>query len=277
MKRYLLYALFVIVTASAHAQFKMPQPSPTQTITQNFGLGKIELVYSRPSLKGRTVFQQGSDLAPLGQIWRTGANEATRLTFTDAVIINGKQLDTGRYVLYTIPGATEWTVVLNKGIENWGTDGYKEQDDVVRMKVPATTLNENIETFTIQFDELKPESCVLYMMWGKTVVAFPIETRIKDRLRKEVETALASDKKPYWDAANFYYQLDSNYNKAYDNIQMAVKENADAYYMFLLKARIEKQLGKKAEAKASAEKCKQLAEGKNPEYVKMAGELIAGL
>src|SRR3954469_9016996 len=113
MKKNFLLALSASIACSLSAQVQMPQVSPTQTIVQNFGLGKIMLSYSRPSIKGRTLFMQNSDLAPVGKLWRTGANEATRFTFTDFVNINGKDLDSGQYVFYTIPGEKEWTIIFN--------------------------------------------------------------------------------------------------------------------------------------------------------------------
>ena len=134
MKKLLLLAA-TICSINAFAQINMPQPSTTQTIKQAFGMGSIELTYSRPNINGRSYLKEGSDLAPLNVMWRTAANAATRLTFTDNVTIGGKRLDTGAYVLYTIPGKDNWEVILNKGLSNWGTDGYKEAEDVVRFKV----------------------------------------------------------------------------------------------------------------------------------------------
>jgi hypothetical protein len=108
MKKTLLPLIAVLACSYLKAQIPMPQASPTATVSQNFGVGKITLVYSRPSIKGRTVFMENSDLAPLGKLWRTGANAATRLSFTDKVTFGGKDIDTGSYALYTIPGASEW-------------------------------------------------------------------------------------------------------------------------------------------------------------------------
>ena len=280
MKQLLLLAA-TLCTFIANAQIKMPAPSPTQTINQDFGLGKIELTYSRPSIKGRVVFKEKSELAPLGQLWRTGANGATRLKFSDNVVIGGKAIDTGSYALYTIPGKDQWTIVLNKGITNWGTDGYKESDDVVRFTVTADKIKESIETFTMQFSDIKPESCELHLMWGNAVVRIPITTNAKDKIRLQVEKALSGDNvsaATYQAAANFYYEWDKDLNKALTNAGKATEANPKAFYLFILKARIEKDLGDKVSAKADAEKCITLAtEAKNADYVRMAKELIAKL
>src|SRR6187549_3075220 len=115
------------------AQVKMPAPSPVQTVKQDFAIGSIELTYSRPAAKGRKIF---GDLVPYGKLWRTGANAATKIVFSEPVDFGGKKVDTGTYVLYTIPGEDNWEVILNKGLTNWGIDGYKENQDVIRFTVP---------------------------------------------------------------------------------------------------------------------------------------------
>ncbi len=275
----LLLPLLALSFFFAEAQVNMPQPSPAQTIIQSFGLGQIELTYSRPSIKGRTLFEQNSDLAPLGKLWRTGANAATKLKFTDEVVINGKKIAAGAYALYTIPGKNEWEVIINKGADNEGASNYKESEDVVRIKVPVVKVQgKPVETFTMQFADIKPESCELYLRWGNSLVAIPIATEIKDRLRAQIEAALKTDKAPYAQAANFYFDWDKNYDKALANVTKATEENNNAFWLYLLKAKIEKAKGDKIGAIASAEKCVNLAAtAKNDEYVKMGNELIKSL
>jgi hypothetical protein len=264
------------LTASAQAQVKMPAPSPTQTIKQEFGMGSIELTYSRPNAKGRKIF---GDLVPYNKMWRTGANGATKLFFTDKVELSGKKLDTGTYVLYTIPGVDSWEVIINKGVTNWGTDGYKEAEDVVRFKVaPFKVKGPQLETFTMQFANIKPESCELHVMWDKTAIAIPFTTNIKDRLRTQIETALQGEKKPYWQAAQFYKEYDGNLNKALDNCNKAIEANGKAFWIWLYKARIQQEMGDKAGAKESAQKSLELSkEAKNDDYVKMNEELLKKL
>jgi tetratricopeptide (TPR) repeat protein len=276
MKKLFLLATIAAFSMNLMAQVSMPAPSTTQTIKQAFGIGSIELTYSRPSIKGRKVFAEGSELAPLGKLWRTGANAATKLKFTDFVSIGGKKLDSGTYVLYTIPNNNEWEIIINKGIENWGVDGYKESEDVVRLKVPVTKIGDNIETFTMQFADVKNESCELHLMWGNVAIKVPIATDIKDRLRKQVETAL--QKAPYQQAANFYFEWDKNYPKALENINKAIEGNPKAFWMYMTKAKIEKEMGDKKAAKMSAEKTIELAtQEKNDDYVRQAKDLISKL
>jgi hypothetical protein len=280
MKKVLSIAItsLAVITGGVQAQVTMPAPSPTQTIIQDFGMGKIELTYSRPGIKGRQVFGEGSELAPYGKPWRTGANAATRIHFSDNVTIGGKNLDTGSYVIYTIPNKSRWDVVFSRGTAYPGSEGFKESDDVVRLKATAAAAKDRIETFTMQFANLKNESCELHLMWGNTDVTVPITTNIKDRIRTQLEAALQGDKKPYYQAANFYYEYDKNYQKALENINKAVAENPTAFFMFLQKARIQKDMGDKAGAKASAMKTIELAKAaKNADYENFGNQLLKQL
>jgi hypothetical protein len=275
--------LFTLVIATAvsvtlNAQVNMPQPSPTQMIRQDFGMGRIELTYSRPSLKGRKPFQEKGNFVPAGTPWRTGANAATKIRFTDMVTINGKQLDSGNYVIYTIPSKTEWDVVFSKGTSYPGQDDFKESDDVVRLKAPTMSTREKVETFTMQFANIASESCELHILWGNTAVAVPITTNIKDRLRGQIENNLKSDKPAYQQAATFYYEWDKDYAKALTNVDKAINGYPKGFWLYLLKARIQKEMGDKAGAKASATKTVEVAtEAKNDDYVRMANDLMKGL
>jgi tetratricopeptide (TPR) repeat protein len=266
---------------TTQAQIKMPAPSPTQNITQDFGLGKIELSYSRPSIKGRMMFKEGSELAPLNNVWRTGANGATTLKFTDEVTIGGVKLNAGKYGLLSIPGKNEWILIITKDTTVNQPSAYKQENDLVRVTVSPMKMGESIESFTMQFANVKAESCELHLMWGKVALSLPITTNIKDRIRTQTEQALAGDKvsaNTYNTAATFYYEFDKDYNKALTCINKAIEANPKAFWNFLLKAKIEKDLGDKVSAKVSAEKCISLAtEQKNTDYVRMAKELIKSL
>lgn len=280
MKRSLL-ALALVCSAGAFGQVRMPAPSPTQKLTQQFGLGMVEVTYSRPSVKGRTVFKENSELAPLGKMWRTGANSATRFYISDKVMMGGKLLDTGAYVLYTIPGKEYWDIIVNKGLNNGGLDGYKESEDVNRFRVKADKSGAETETFTIQFANVQPESCEMQLLWANTLVKIPLSVTVKDRVRISVEKALSAetpDANVYYSSANYYYEWDKNPSKALPLIMKATAANPKAYYMFLLQAKIQRDLGDKVSAKASAEKTIALAtEAKNDDYVRAANEILKKL
>lgn len=269
-----LAAFYLPVTA----QVNMPAPSPTETIMQDFGLGKITLIYSRPGIKGRQIFGVNSELVPLGKPWRTGANAATKIHFSDKVAIGGKDLDSGSYVIYTIPEKTQWDIVFSKGTAYPGSEGFTKDDDVLHYKAPVVLQKDKVETFTMQFSDLKNESCKLEFRWANVDVSVPITTNIKDRVRTQIESALQGDKPPYYQAANYYYEYDKDYKKALEYINKATEENPKAYYMFLQKARIQKALGDKAGAKASAMKTIELAkEGGNADYVNFGNKLLKEL
>jgi len=271
MKKMTIAIASCFFAVTAISQVKMPQPSPLQTIKQEFALGSIEVKYSRPAAKGRKVF---GDLVRMNQLWRTGANGATIVRFTDAVEINGKKVDTGSYALYTIPGNESWEIILNKGISNWGVDGYKVSDDVLRFKVTPMNVKNKVESFTIQFADIKPETCEMHIIWEKTAVAIPIKATIKSRIQAQLEDALKGDKKPYWQAAQFYNEYDNNPSKALTYANEAVKENPKAFWIWLYKAKLEKTLGDKTAAMASSKTSMQLAtEAKNADYEKMNKDL----
>jgi Protein of unknown function (DUF2911) len=275
MKKIVTSFLFAGIAIAATAQVKFPAPSPTQTIKQDFGLGNIELTYSRPVAKGRKVF---GDLVPFNELWRTGANGATILKLNDSYEIGGKLLDTGSYALYTIPNADSWTVILNKGIKNWGVDGYTESADVVRFNVTPMKTKTKIESFTMQFAEVKPQTCELHIMWEKTAIAIPIKANITDRIEASINKAMETEKKPYWQATQFYNEYKNNPTKALEFATEAVKANDKAFWIWLYKAKLENTLGQKDAAKASVTKSiDEATKADNKDYVKMGKELLRKL
>lgn len=278
MKRILLSAFLMVSVLCTQAQSLVtPQPSPTQTLTQNFSVGAVELSYSRPSLKGRKV---GAEIAPYGKVWRTGANNATTIKFTDDVTIGGTLLKAGKYGVLSIPGATEWTIIITKDLTVTQPDQYKQANDVVRVKVSPTKLASKVETLTINFGNITGATCDLQLMWGNTMVSLPISTDTDGKVMKQITEAFEKGGKPYYAAAQYYYDNGKDIAKAKEWVDQATTDpaNAKAFYMFLLKARIYQKAGDKAGAKVAADKTIATAtEAKNDEYVKMAQDLIKGL
>lgn len=272
MKKRLLSSItltcFVLLTA---AQVKLPAASPAQTVKQDFGIGTIELTYSRPSMKGRTVF---GDLVPFNKLWRTGANAATRISFSEPVEIGGKRLDTGTYVLYTIPGIDSWEVIINKGLGNWGTEGYKETEDVLRFKAEPMKIKKPLETFTMEFSDVKAETCSLDIRWERTSVSIPLIAGFKDKVKMQIEAAMKTDKKPHWQAAQFYNEYEKNLPAALDNVTKAIEEDKEAFWMWIYKAKIQKDMGDMTGAMESSKTSMELAAAaKNDDYVKMNKDL----
>lgn len=265
-------AVAVLFTATAGAQsLKTPAPSPKETIKQEFALSDISIEYSRPSAKGRVIY---GDLVPFDKLWRTGANASTKITFGSAVKLEGNDVPAGTYSLYTIPGKTEWTIVINKNLTNWGIDGYKEEEDLVRFKVKPTALTENVETFTMNVGSITSNTCTIDLTWEKTKASFNVTTEIDAEIMKNIEKIMSTDARPYFSAARYYYENDKDLKKALEWAGKATEQNPKAYWVVLLKARIELKLKDYKASMASAEKAKALAtEDKNDDYVKMSTEV----
>ena len=202
MKQLLLSAICIASLFMAEGQqLKTPQPSTTQTLKQDFGLGSIELSYSRPNMKGRKIF---GDLVPFDKVWRTGANGATTLTFTDEVTIGGTKIPAGKYGLLTIPSANEWTIIISKQTDVTSPAAYKQEMDLVRVMAKPMTLPWSFETFGISLENIKDNSCDVMMVWDKTLISFPITTDVDSKVMKQIETIMKSDSRPYSAAAAYY-------------------------------------------------------------------------
>lgn len=276
MKQILMASAIMLAAVATQAQtLKTPAPSTTQLLKQDFGLGNIELSYSRPSVKGRKIF---GDVVPFGKVWRTGANQATTLTFSDEVSIGGVALKPGKYGLLTIPGATEWTFIITKDLNVTSPSAYKPENDVVRVKAAAYPMPMNVETFTVSFDDVTNTSINVAMIWEKTYVSFPITTDVDKKVMAQIDQMLKADTRPYYNAAAYYYDNNKDLAQAKVWVDKAIEANPDAYWMTLLKARIHNKMGDKAGAKAMAQKTVELAtKGKNDDYIKMGNELLGSL
>jgi tetratricopeptide (TPR) repeat protein len=275
LNKLLALTLICCTALVADAQtIKTPAPSPTQSVKQDFGISTIELNYSRPGMKGRKIF---GDLVPYGKVWRTGANSATRLKFSDDVSIGGQVLKAGEYALYTVPNEKEWEIIINKGSANWGTD-YKQEDDIFRVKATSVKLDQPVETFTMQFANVKSGSADLQIMWDKTLVSVPITSDIDKKVMAQIDAAMNKDSRPYYQAAMYYLETGKDLNQALTWFDKAIEQNPTAYWVYHQKANALAKMGKKAEAKTTAQKSMDLAKtAKNDDYVKLNEKLIADL
>lgn len=258
---------------TANAQLKTPAPSPSQTLKQAFGLGEVTIDYSRPVAKGRAIF---GDLVPFGKIWRTGANGATKITFTDDVKLDGNAVKAGTYALYTIPGKDMWEIMLYKDLTLGGnTADYNTANEVLRFKAKPMASAMTIESFTIMMDAVMPTSASLMLGWDKTVVPVKVTTDIDERIMKNIETSLKADSRPYFQAANYYYENGKDLNQALAYADKAIEANP-AFYVVHLKAKIQLKMKDNKAAIETAEKSMALAkEAKNDDYVKLNQDLIA--
>jgi hypothetical protein len=275
MKKILLIAAVAISSTVIAQPLKTPAPSSTQTVKQDFGLASIELSYSRPNVKGRKVM---GDLVPFGKVWRTGANQATTITFGDEVTIGDKKVPAGKYGLLSIPDKNSWTLIITKQTDVTSPDAYKQENDVVRVNaLPISTTN-NVESFTMQFANVKASTCELHLMWEKTVVSLPITTDVESKVMKQIDDAMNKDNRPYYGAAMYYMDNGKDLNKALSWFDKAVEQTPGAFWVHHQRANCLAKLGKKEEAIAAANKSIELATtAKNADYVKLNQDLLKTL
>ncbi len=171
-----LLVVFSLITCLSLPDIKAqealkPRPSPLEMVTMKYEDTYIKITYGRPHKRGRNIF---GDLLPYGEVWRTGANEATEITLTGSVKLGGHTIKPGTYTIFTIPNKETWTIILNSELGQWGAYNYNSKLDVVRFEAPVTTTSEVYEPFTIEFEQLA-QSAELVMMWDRTRVTIPIE------------------------------------------------------------------------------------------------------
>lgn len=275
LKKHFLIVTALCCSASLFAQgVKTPAPSPHQVITQDFGLSRVTIDYSRPGVKGRAIF---GALIPYDQEWRTGANSVTTLEFGQDVQLEGHDVKAGKYALYTIPTKGDWTIILNKDVKNWGTE-YNPADNVLSFKVPSYQIPVQAESFTINIDSLRDSTAVLYLLWEHTYVPIHMSTRIDQAIMAQINQGMAGSKKPYVAAARYYLQSGRNLHQALNWVNTSLKQNSKAANVYYLKAQIQAKMKDKAGAMAAAKQGIAAAKAAhNDEYVKLNEKLLASL
>ena len=275
MKKLLSIAVIFCLTFSVTAQIETPQPSPFGKIEQKVGLTDVSVEYSRPGMRGRTIF---GDLVPFGEVWRTGANANTKITFSDDVKINGKELKKGSYGIYTVPNQGSWEVMFYSDTSNWGVP-QEWDDSKVALKATAETMEMpmKMETFTILIDDLKNNSATLNFIWENTIAMLNIEVPADEKAMASIERVMnGPSANDYFAAASFYHEAGKDLEKAHKWVTKATEMAGDqAFWMLRRKSLIEADMGKKDQAIATAKKSLASAEkAKNADYVKMNKESI---
>lgn len=276
-----LFLAMLVLAASleVRAQIQTPAPSPASKIEQVIGLSKVTIDYSRPSARGRAVF---GDLVPYGEVWRTGANASTDITFSDDVMLNGNNVPAGTYALYSIPNENEWTIIIYKNTELWGSGGYDQADDVVRFTAKSMKVSNKYETFTMAFSDLADnKSAMLNIMWENTMVAFKVETNPEPKVMAQIEEQVMNNpdasQNLLFAAAGYYFDNGKDLEQAH---KWVAKANSDSpkFWMVHLQAKIEAKMGKKSEAMATAKKSMELAEkAGNMDYVRLNEKLLESM
>lgn len=271
MKKLSFLTVLSIAFFSASAQIKTPAASPSGKISQDVGLIKVDVEYSRPSAKGRKVF---GELVPFGTMWRTGANASTKITFSDDAKVGGAAIPKGTYALYTVPGEKEWSIIFYKNTGYWGVPepkDFKEEEVQARVTVPTMPMRDMVETFTINIGNLRNSAADLEIMWENTKVVVPLAVDTDSKVMKAIETTLSGPSaNDYNAAARYYYEEKKDMAQALAWVDKALEKGGDRFWILRLKANILAELGRYKEAIAVAEKSTELAKKEgNEDYPRM--------
>ena len=271
----LLLACFTLGTASA--QIETPAPSPLAKLTQKVGLTDVTIEYSRPSMKGRTIY---GDLVPFGKLWRTGANMATKLTFSDDVKIAGKELKAGTYALFSIPNKDEWTIIFNTNPNQGGTGNYKESEDALRVNIKPYAIDEKIQTFEITLQDITPTSATMEILWESTIVPVPLEVSIDERIEASIKRAMSPNPNNYFAAAVYYREAGKDLNQALEWIDKCIEihegNGRNVFWIYRQKSLIQADMESYKDAVKTAEvSLAKATEAGNDDYIKMNKESIA--
>ena len=265
---------FILSVSLRAQQIQMPAASPLSEVKETIGLTDVSIVYSRPSMKERVIF---GDLVPYGKLWRTGANMATKITFSEDVKIEGKDLKAGSYAFFTIPGESEWTLIFNTVADQPGAAQYDESKDALRVTVNSDKMQISVETLMIGINSIRSDHAYLMVAWENTIVGAKIEVNTDEAVMASIKRAMdpSSDAGKYWAAANYYYETDRELDKALEWVNKSIELGNNRFWVVHMKAKIQKKMGDCNAAVASAEESKKMAqEAKNDDYVALNDKLI---
>lgn len=249
MRKTLLAGMILLTATAAVAQqqVRAPRPSPKASIMQSVGITDVTINYNRPGVRGRQIW---GSLVPFDKVWRTGANEATTIQFSEDVWINGNKLAKGLYSLHTIPNASEWTVIFNSVAEQWGSYSYDAAKDALRIKV-APQAADHREWLTFEIPEMTTDTAKIVIRWEKVAVPFTVDTKSTEKTMAQFRKVMNPQpdwRTPYM-AADFAF---NNKGAATDAemtawIEQSLKANQNIANLYL-RARMAERAGNKAEA-----------------------------
>lgn len=238
----------------------LPKPSSSAEIKQRIGLTDVTIAYSRPNVNDREIF---GGLVPYNEIWRTGANMNTLITFTDDVKVEGKEVKAGTYSIFTFPGEKEWKIVFNSETKSWGTGGYDETNNVFEATVTTKTTNHH-ESMEFSFENIQIENGFMQLAWNTTLIELKIEVNVKEKAWKNIETAIAevTDKNKasvYRNCAKYCADNNMELDKALAWIEESIKAQ-EYWFSYWVKADVLHAKGDNKGAVASAKKAIELGE-----------------
>ena len=258
------------------AQIQTPAPSPTVELKTKVGLTDVSLLYSRPSIKGRTVFAAAkTSVVPFGSMWRTGANSATKISFGDDVTIGGTAIKKGDYAIFSTPGATEWKVMFFN-YETTNAGGYGDKTAVATWTLKPQKLAEKVETFTIDINDQTMDKASINIIWENTKVSMPLSVDVEGKVKASIDRVLAGPSaNDYYTAGSYYHDTKKDLNKALEWVQKA-NAMSPQFWTLRKESLILADLGKKKEAIEVAMKSLAAAkEAKNQDYINMNEVSIA--
>lgn len=264
-----LFSLLILTTMDAQS-LKVPTLSPRGEISQEVGLTNVKVSYSRPSAKGRNIF---GELVPYGKIWRTGANAATTITFTENVSMGGKAVPAGTYALYAIPDKDLWTVIIHKNTSMRSIEGnYKKEDDLMRFGVMASNSLLYVETFTIEISDIATSSFNIKLSWADIIIKIPVKLNVDNQVAIQMkELSQSADgihHRDYFKAAEYNFHNDKDLTQAHAYIVNALSKSKESPRYGLLKAKIENKMNKKNMARNTLRLANQWAnEQNNTNYI----------
>ncbi len=265
-----LLVSFLFAASVAQAQIKTPAPSPVAKLTQEVGLTNVAIEYSRPSSKGRKIF---GDLVPFNEMWRTGANASTKVTFGDDVMAGGNKLAKGTYALYTIPGEKMWTIIFHKNTTYWGTGGkdYKVEEDACRFEVAAQASGYLVESLTIDVNNIKNNGADLILSWENTRIVIPFTADTDTKVLADIKAQMGGPSaNTYYQAARYYYEEKKDMAQALVWVNSAMEKGGDKFWMMRYKALILAEMGRYKEAIETATKSSEIAKSEdNADYPRM--------
>lgn len=273
--------MLVAFALVAQAQIQTPQPSPAGSTSSVVGLTEVKINYSRPQMKGRKIFGEGDAfLQPYGQIWRTGANNGTIISFSDDVTVEGTKVAKGEYLIFTWPAASEWTVSLYSDLSLGGnTAAYDKSKEVANFKVKAEKLTETVETLTMNITDIAADSksANIQMAWENTSVKFKVGVDFDSKVMAAIEANTKVSPGNLIAAANYYYSNKKDIKQAIAWMEKGIAEgNPKAFWNIHTLAKMKKEAGDMAGAKAAAQKSLELAKSADSDfgYIKQNEDLL---
>lgn len=276
MKKIMLCLAILAMTFSVNAQIQTPQPSPFSKTEQKVGLTDVTLEYSRPNMRDRAVF---GNLVPFGEVWRTGANSRTKITFSTDVSVDGQSLKAGSYAIFTKPSEKSWEVYFYTDYDGGGTpEKWEDSKVAAKVTVPTQQMPMKMETFTMLFDDLTSSSAVLGIIWENTYVGVKIDVPTDKMVNASIDKVMkgpgAGD---YYAAAVYYLQEGKDINQAKTWIDKAISMAGDnaPFWQLRQQSLIYAKAGDKKGAIAAAKKSLAASEkAGNNDYVKMNKDSI---